>query len=189
MSTLLVLHFDDPDPAQLRDLAAGAIKAVVQIRPGKAREALDEVRRLAITGIDVLVLRSILLPGVGPRRLVDTLGHLHRCRVEVRSLDEPWLSLGSGVGRFAIQLSALMAAERNARIFSGVAGARSQGRAPGRPRAVIPSLVFELADKKLSLRAIARATGIGASTIQRVLAHRRALGPNHQVANYREVVE
>lgn len=189
MPTLLVLHFDDPDPAQLRDLAAGPIKAVVEIRPGKAREALDEVRRLAITGIDVLVLRSILLLGVGPRRLIDSLSYLHRCRVEVRSLDEAWLSLGSGVGQFAVELGTLMTQERKAHILSGVARARSQGRAPGRPRAVVPPLVFELANRGFSLRAIARESGLGASTIQRALVHHRALGPNHQVTNYREGVE
>lgn len=190
MSTLLILQFDDPYPVQLRDLAAGPITSMVELRPGKSREALDEVRRLAAIGnVETIVLRSILLPGVGPRRLVETLAYLHRCRVEVRSLDEPWFTLEGGVGQFVVQLAALMAQERNARILSGVAQARSQGRAPGRPRAVVSSLVFELADRGLSLRAIARECGVGASTIQRALVHRRALGSNHQVAHSREGVE
>jgi DNA invertase Pin-like site-specific DNA recombinase len=181
MPNLLVLLSDDPNPKEIRALAAGPITSVVEMRSGRVREALDEVRRIAAAGnVDTLVLRSILLPGVGPRRLVETLGHLHRCEVAVRSFDEPWLSLGGGVGQFATQLAALMTQERNADILSGVARARSQHRFPGRPRAVIPPLVSELADRGLSLRAIARESRLGASTIQ------RALAPNHQVAISRE---
>lgn len=151
---------------------------MIAARPGKVREALDEVCKLAAAGtFDVLIVRTIRITGV--RRLLEVQAHLARCGATIRSLEEPYLDI-QAQGPYVHLLSEMLAQERRDSIADGVARARAQQRPPGRPRAVIPEEVFVLADKGASLRAIARRTGLGASTIGRALQARRLLDGSSQ---------
>lgn len=173
METCLFLLPQD-DPKELRALATGPITEVIEAKPGRTRDALSEVRRLAATAtIEVLLIKTVRITGV--RRLLATLDFLHRCGVTVRSVEEPYLDL-EHQGLVFRMLSSMLDEERRTSIADGVARARAQQRPPGRPRAVIPEEVFALADGGASLRAIARRTGLGASTIGRALQARRLLG-------------
>jgi DNA invertase Pin-like site-specific DNA recombinase len=172
METCLLLLPDD-NPKVIRALATGPITTVIEAKPGRTREALGEIKRLAAAGtIEAVIIKTVRIAGV--RRLLATLDFLHRCGVTVRSVEEPYLDIDKQ-GLVLRLLTEMLDQERRSSIADGVARARAQQRLPGRPRAVIPEEVFVLADKGTSLRAIARRTGLGASTIGRALQARRLL--------------
>jgi putative DNA-invertase from lambdoid prophage Rac len=71
-------------------------------------------------------------------------------------------------------LAAIGAQERivqSERVQAGLSRARAAGKVLGRPKAAVrPGHVLALRQEGLSLRAIARVTGVSAMTIQRIVA-------------------
>lgn len=173
-SALLILPHDDPK--KLRSLASEPITTVIAARPGKIREALDEVCKHATVGsFDLLIVRTIRITGV--RRLLEVLAHLARCGATVRSLDEPYLDI-QAQGPFVNLLSEMLAQERREAIAQGRARAAAEGRRPGRPRVQVPPEAFQMLDQGESVKAVALKTRIGASTLRRAAAARRVLHPS-----------
>lgn len=120
----------------------------------------------------VLLLETLDLPGVGTRRLLSELSALAELNVELGSVQEPFLTLKGDQADLVRWLHARMSAERSRNVAEGIA--RSSKR-PGRPRAHIPEAeVLRMAAKGLSLRAIARQTGVSPSVLQRFLAAHKA---------------
>ncbi len=160
----------------LLTLADGDITAVYETGTSKGGKALSQSVEDATRGkFSCLVLPSMRLPGVGVRSLLRHLGVLADLRVEVRSLAEPWLTLGMEQAALVAWLHHALDEERRAHVREGMERARRSGRRPGRPPAEIPrEQVLGAARDGASLRELARRFGLGPSTIQRFLANHRA---------------
>jgi DNA invertase Pin-like site-specific DNA recombinase len=108
----------------------------------------------------------------GALKVLLTLNQLAGYGVKYRSLQEQWIDSIGAFGDAIIGLLATVAkfeAERiSARVKAGLARARMQGKQLGRRRAAVDrGRVLELRQQGMSLRAIAKATGASAMTIQR----------------------
>lgn len=134
---------------------------------------LEALRAGANQGVfRVLLVHTMDLPGVSTRRLLAELAALAALRIEVISVREPFLTLRGEQGDLVSWLRARFAAERAGRPLEGGLHAP---RKPGRPRAQVPEEdVLRMAGKGMSIRAIARRTGVSASVLQRFLAVHRA---------------
>jgi DNA invertase Pin-like site-specific DNA recombinase len=110
--------------------------------------------------------------------VLETLQHLQRLSsngVEWFSYREEYLR---SIGVFKEAVLAILAAiakqERirlSERVQAGLSRARAQGKVLGRPRAVVRlERVLRLKQRGLSIRKIARGTGVSAMTVQRILA-------------------
>jgi DNA invertase Pin-like site-specific DNA recombinase len=110
--------------------------------------------------------------------VLETLQHLQRLSsngVEWFSYREEYLR---SIGVFKEAVLAILAAiakqERirlSERVQAGLSRARAQGKVLGRPRAVVRlERVLRLKQRGLSIRRIARETGVSAMTVQRILA-------------------
>ena len=106
-----------------------------------------------------------------------TLNKLTEYGVKYRSLQEQWID---SMGAFSDAIIGILAtvarfeAERlSARVRSGLARAKAQGRRVGRPRAIVDrERIAEMKNQGMTLREIGKATGKSAMTIQRVLKQR-----------------
>lgn len=146
------------------------IERTLEVGRSGARAVLEELEHAAHRGVvDAVVVDTLLWPGVG---VVATLRHLNvlaQLGVELISLDECWFNVTTQK-QFLEWVIACLDNEHRARIRVSLDKVRSEGRPLGRPRAVIPTeQVLQLRAGGASLRAIARATKLGVSTIQRFL--------------------
>jgi DNA invertase Pin-like site-specific DNA recombinase len=142
-----------------------------------SRQRLDELRRLAHQeALDCVVVDTVRLPGVGIRGLLRELSAFAQLGIDVASRAEPWLSTIGATGDLIRWVDGCLDEEHRARVRGALAKVRAGGKRLGRPRATIPvETVVQMRTNGASLRAIARATGLGVSTIQRFLAERRPL--------------
>ena len=110
--------------------------------------------------------------------VLETLQHLKVLTshgVEWFSYHEEFLR---SVGPFRDAVLAILAAiakqERtrlSERVQAGLSRAKAQGKVLGRPKAAVrPERVLKLKERGLSIRAIAKETGVSAMTVQRILA-------------------
>lgn len=188
MTTSALLVTAGSSRKQLHNLAPGPISEIYEAGPTKVGSVLDLVGRDATRG----KFRALVLPtlkvGTGTRTLLRFLAILADLEVEVLSAQEPWFRLDSKQAELVRLLHTILTEERKSSIQNGIARARRAGRSPGRPALIVPPEVFELADQGLSLRAIARTTGISSSSVGRALAARRVLHPHPQASDSGEVV-
>lgn len=143
------------------------------------REAFERIRSDAkAETFGVLLVKTLDLPELGTRRVLAELSALAELGVEVGSANEPFLTLKGPQGELVRWLHRRLSTEKRRSIADGIARSKKK---PGRPRASIPEAdVLRMAAKGMSIRAIARKTKLGASTIQRFLAAHRAAERNQE---------
>lgn len=186
MTTALLIS-PAADRKQLQQLAPTPISEVYEAGRTGIRDLLRRIERHATMGrLEYLVIQNLGV-GVGTRTIVRLLRVLGDVEVRVISAEQEWLTLEDGQSSLLRYLDEALSEERRVSVRLGVERSRRQGRRPGRPKAVIPDTVFALAAQGLSLRAIAREVGLGASTVQRALAARRVLQPYPEVSGGRRI--
>lgn len=142
----------------------------------KARNAWESLVAAAHGGNadHVRLARVADLPG-GVWAWLYELSRLASLNLRIRSLNEPWLTLGQEQAELAKFLVAAHQTQHRARIKSGLAKAKAEGRRVGRPPAQVDVEALATARETMSLRATAKKFQIGASTAWRLLdRHRRS---------------
>jgi hypothetical protein len=162
------------DPAELVALARArgwTVAGTLETSRSGAARGFRRVRELLQQGSrGALVVDTVLLPRLATMTVVRELAELTQLGVEVASAREPWLSTLGEQGRLLSWLVCRLEEERD-RARTPRSRASSEGRRPGRPRAVVPrETVIALREEGASLRHIGRAVGLGTATIQRFLA-------------------
>jgi len=142
-----------------------------------SRPALD--RLLAdcrAKGVDVLVISALDRLGRRSAALAAVIEDLEEWGVQLVSLREgvdtstPMGRAMAGMAGVFAQLEADLIRERT---VAGLAAAVNRGKVLGRPRALTPTQVHEaeiMVRKGVRLRAVAKALGVGYSTVRRALA-------------------
>ncbi len=124
---------------------------------------------------DVLLFWSLdRLSREGVLKTLLILNELSTHGVKYRSLQEQWID---SLGAFSDAIIGILAtvakfeADRmSARVRTGLARAKSQGKVLGRPKAIVDrTKLATMRNKGMSLREIAQATGKSAMTVQRIL--------------------
>jgi DNA invertase Pin-like site-specific DNA recombinase len=125
---------------------------------------------------DVLLFWSLdRLSREGVLKTLLILNQLSGYGVKYRSLQEQWID---SLGAFSDAIVGILAtvakfeADRmSARVRTGLARAKAEGKVLGRPRAILDrEKLLAMRKKGMSLREIATATGKSAMTIQRILS-------------------
>ncbi len=129
---------------------------------------------------DVLLFWSLdRLSREGVLKTLLILNELSTHGVKYRSLQEQWID---SLGAFSDAIIGILAtvakfeADRmSARVRTGLARAKSQGKVLGRPKAIVDrDKLAAMRAKGMSLREIGQATGKSAMTVQRILKPREA---------------
>lgn len=151
--------------SELVALAPSEVGPVYETGTGGVGRVLDRIRVDATRQqFKTLVLPTLRLPSVSVRRVLKELAVLSELGVKVVSAREPWLDLSSH-GALITTLHEMLSEERKANVRAGVARA---SRKPGRPRVQIDAAkAGVLLDSGMSVRRVAQALGVGASTLQR----------------------
>ena len=140
-------------------------------RPQFNKAMLDARKRK----FDVLLFWSLdRLSREGVLKTLLILNQLSGYGVKYRSLQEQWID---SLGAFSDAIVGILAtvakfeADRmSARVKSGLARAKAEGKTLGRPRAVVDrKKLTKMREQGMSLRDIATATGKSAMTVQRLL--------------------
>ncbi len=127
---------------------------------------------------DVLLFWSLdRLSREGVLKTLLILNELSTHGVKYRSLQEQWID---SLGAFSDAIIGILAtvakfeADRmSARVRTGLARAKSQGKVLGRPKAIVDrDKLAAMRAKGMSLREIGQATGKSAMTVQRILKPR-----------------
>lgn len=126
---------------------------------------------------DTLVIRKLDRIAGSEVMAIHTMAELHDRGVQIKSLTEPDIDTTTPMGRALFDLVAVLAQlgvdtirENTQR---GLAHARSQGRASGRPSVLTPERIAAAVGmhaERQSIAAIARVLGVGASSVARALA-------------------
>jgi putative DNA-invertase from lambdoid prophage Rac len=141
------------------------------------RQEYDRMREAAHQGrFNVLLVWAI--DRLSRRGMVDALQaviDLDRAGVEVVSYRESWLTMQGPVRELLVGVFGWVAAQERAQLVArtraGMERARRQGIRVGRPRAHVNEHVArDMKRQGMSLRAIAKKLGCGASTLHRLLA-------------------
>jgi DNA invertase Pin-like site-specific DNA recombinase len=113
----------------------------------------------------------------GPAKAFELIGKLRKNKVEFWSLQEPLFRTGGedGVGQVFVAIAAHVAREERQaareRIRAGIAQARKNGKAFGRPKTILdPARLLRYQSEGLSLREIAQLEHTDKSTVRRRLA-------------------
>ena len=124
---------------------------------------------------DVLLFWSIdRLSREGVLKTLLILNELSSHGVKYRSLQEQWID---SLGAFSDAIIGILATvakfesdRMSARVRTGLARAKSQGKVLGRPKVVVDRIkLAAMREQGMSLREIAAATGKSAMTVQRLL--------------------
>lgn len=139
------------------------------------RPMLDRLMRDAHQGrFDLVVVFAIDRLGRSLKGNLDLLLDLDRCGVRVVSYTESWLDMGGPVRMLLVSVFSWIAEQERVRIGercrAGLDRARARGVRLGRPPAKVDTeRLIALHGQGMSVRKIARALGIGASTAHRLL--------------------
>jgi DNA invertase Pin-like site-specific DNA recombinase len=147
------------------------VESAAETRPVLDR-MLADVRAGRVQAVAVWALDRLHRSMVGA---ISTVLELDRLGVPVISVREPWLDTSGPVRPLLVAIFGWVAEQERARLIertrAGIARARAQGVKLGRPRA--SPLALEAAAGKVrqgaSIRAAARACGLGAETVRRHL--------------------
>lgn len=170
----------DQDPAaQERELtAAGAVRVFVD--HGESSRLRDRPQWLACLDYlrpgDTLTVRALDRVAGTTTMAIQTITELHDRGVNIKSLTEPDIDTTTPMGRALFGIVAVFAQLRVDTIRDntrrGLEHARAQGRRGGRPTVMNAERVaaaVQLRDAGTSTTAIARALGVGASSVTRAL--------------------
>lgn len=171
----------DQEPgSQERDLsAAGATRVFVD--HGESSRIRDRPQWVACLDYlrqgDTLVIRALDRLAGTTTMAIETISELHDRGVNIKSLTEPDIDTTSAMGRALFGIVAVFAQLRVDTIREntrrGLENARAQGRLGGRPTVMSTERItasVQMRDAGTSVSAIARALGVGASSVTRALA-------------------
>ena len=139
------------------------------------RPVLDRLMADAHHGkFDFVVVFAIDRLGRSLKGNLDLLLDLDRCGVRVISYSEPWLAMDGPVRSLLVSIFSWVAEQERVRIGercrAGLDRARARGVRLGRPPAKVDTArMIALHTEGRSVRKIAKALGIGASTAHRLL--------------------
>lgn len=138
----------------------------------EVRRALEELRQLLHQRLfEGVIVETVAMPGLSTTSALRELEVMVALGIALVSVREPWLSILGDQGKLISWLVANLDGEHSEKIRASLAKVRAEGRTIGRPRAVIDTdRVLEMREAGASLRAIAKATGLGAATIHRFLS-------------------
>jgi DNA invertase Pin-like site-specific DNA recombinase len=156
--------------AEFVDLASGARADRPQFQAMLESASRREFDLLLFWSLDHFSREGILETLTSLKRLSD-------CGVKYRSLQESYIDTtnpsGDLLAAFVAKIAALERERIRERIFAGLERARAEGRHLGRPRAAVrEARVGALRRKGMSIREIARETGVSPMTVQRILKGR-----------------
>ena len=177
----------DPE-SQLREVRAECQRTGTVITPdceyvdretGTGKRRRPQLERLLLDAerqrFDLLVIWSIdRLSREGTLKTLLLLDRLNRCGVKVKSLKEPWLDPTSPTYDLLLPIFAWVAkaeAQRiSDRVRAGLSRAKAEGVRLGRPTVGIsPERVGEEFQRWGAIRPTAKALGVSASTVARLL--------------------
>lgn len=144
----------------------------LEVSRSDVRGGLEELRQLLHQGLsEGVIVETVQMPGLSTASVLRELEVMVELGIALMSAREPWLSTLGDQGRLISWLVANFDREHYEKIRASLAIVRAEGRSIGRPRAVIPTdQVLGMRASGASLRAIAKATGLGAATIHRFLS-------------------
>ena len=170
----------DQEPgSQERDLiAAGAVRVFVD--HGESSRVRDRPQWVAcldyLRAGDTLVVRALDRLAGTTTMAIETISELADRGVNIKSLTEPDIDTTTPMGRALFGIVAVFAQLRVDTIREntrrGLEHARAQGRIGGRPTVMTADRVtaaVQMRDAGSSVSAIARALGVGASSVTRAL--------------------
>ncbi|MCA0252637.1 MAG: recombinase family protein [Actinobacteria bacterium] len=178
----------DPGSQERELLAAGAVR--VFIDHGESSRVADRPDWVAcldyLRAGDTLLVRGLDRLAGTTTMAIQVISELHDREINIKSLSEPDIDTTTPMGRALFGIVAVFAQLRVDSIREntrrGLEYARAQGRVGGRPTVMTPERVAAAADMRqrgISISAIARTMGVGASSVTRALARHDAsdLGP------------
>lgn len=147
------------------------VARTLEISSSQVRRGLEELRQLVHQGsVEGVVMDTIQLPGLSTMSVLRELAVMVELGIALMSVREAWLSTLGDQGKLISWVVASIDRDHKDKIRASLAKGRAEGRSIGRPRAVIPTeQVLRMRAIGASLRAIAKATGLGAATIHRFL--------------------
>lgn len=170
----------DPQAQEAELRAAGAARVFVD--HGQSSRIMDRPQWLACQDYlregDTLVVRALDRLAGTEAIAIETIRELGGRGVRLRSLTEPFLDVDTStpMGEAIVGIMAVLAQLRVATIREntrrGLEHARSQGRVGGRPTVMTPDRLEAAQTMRAggaSIAAIARALGVGASSVRRAL--------------------
>jgi len=182
----------DQEPgSQERDLTrAGAVRVFVD--HGESSRVRDRPQWLACLDYlrdgDTLMVRALDRLAGTTTMAIETITELHERGVNIKSLTEPDIDTTTAMGRALFGIVAVFAQLRVDTIREntrrGLEHARAQGRFGGRPTVMTPERVtaaVQMRDAGSSVSAIARALGVGASSVNRALARHDSTDPGRTI--------
>lgn len=174
-------HEQNPDAQEAELRAAGAGRVFVD--QGESSRLEDRPQWVACLDYlregDTLVIRALDRAAGTELMAIELIRDLGRRGIRLRSLTEPFLDVDTStpIGKAVVGIMAVLAQLRVATIrdntLRGLADARAQGRVGGRPSVMTAERTSEavrMRDAGLSIAKIARAFGVGASSVSRALA-------------------
>lgn len=148
----------------------------ISARGKRIREQFDEMLEACDRHeADIVVIWALdRFSREGPLKTMLLLDRLQRAGVRVKSMREPWLDPDSPTYDLLVPIFAWIAKQESVRlgerVRAGMERARSNGKSFGRPRHQIPrQKIVGLRGEGLSLRQIAKATGISEGSVRRAL--------------------
>ncbi|MBN9201321.1 MAG: resolvase [Microbacterium sp. SCN 70-18] len=169
----------NPDAQEAELRAAGASRVFVD--HGESSRIADRPQWLACLDYlregDTLLVRRLDRLGGTERIIIETLHDLDRRGVNIKSLTEPMIDTTTPMGRALFGMVAVFAQLRVDTIrentMRGLAHAKAQGRAGGRPSKMTPERIAQAQRMRAegrSLDHIAAVLGVGKSTVARALS-------------------
>ena len=159
-------------------LDAGAAKVFVDHAESSRKSQRPQwlaCRDFLHAGDTLLIWRLDRLAGT-TTMAIQTITELHDAGVDIKSLTEPDIDTTTPMGRALFGIVAVFAQLRIDTIRentkAGLATARAQGRVGGRPTVMTPErtqAALRMRQDGLSIAAIARTLGVGASSVARAL--------------------
>lgn len=173
----------DPQAQESELHAAGAVR--VYVDHGQSSRVVDRPQWLAcleqLLPGDTLLVRALDRIAGTETIAIETIRDLGNRGVRLRSLTEPFLDVDTStpMGEAIVGIMAVLAQLRVATIrentHRGLAYARAQGRIGGRPTVMTAERVEAAVTMRAggtSVASIARALGVGASSVRRALARK-----------------